>query len=192
MFASALPEVLMDYPPDNTIISTMVVSVYALGLAFGPLVIAPLSEFYGRLVLYHVTAILFVVFSIACAESSNLNMLIGFQFLQGCAGAAPITMGGGTVADMFLQTERGSRIAILAIGPLLTLLFGPVAGSFLAAARGWRWVFWLMAILVSSLAVFYLTTADFSGWSHRDFILLFPTGNLSLHFTRKESSKPTQ
>lgn len=189
MFASALPQVLMDYPTSNTVLPSLVVSIYSLGLAFGPLVIAPLSELYGRVALYHITAILFVIFSIACAVSSNLNMLIAFQFLQGCAGAAPITMGGGTVADMFSQTERGSRIAILAVGPLLTMLFGPVAGSFLAAAKGWQWVFWLMAILVSFFAVHYLTTTDFSGWSDRDTILLFPTGNLSFRCARKEGSK---
>lgn len=28
---------------------------------------------------------------------------------------------------------------------------GPVAGAYLAAAEGWRWTFWLIAIAVSGL-----------------------------------------
>lgn len=149
MLSSAVPEILMEFPTTDTVLASMSVSIYALGLAVGPLIIAPLSEAYGRTILYHATAILFIIFSIACAVSTNLNMLIAFEFFQGCAGSAPITMGGGSVADMYSQEERGARIAFLAVGPLIAQFVGPVGGSFLAAARGWRWVFWLVAILVS-------------------------------------------
>ena len=67
---------------------------------------------YGRRWLYNITNMLFTIFTIACAVSSNLNMLIGFRFLAGCAGSAVLTMGGGTIADMFKQEERGTAIAI--------------------------------------------------------------------------------
>ena len=37
-------------------------------------------------------------------------------------------------------------------GDVLTLSqIGPVAGAYLAAAEGWRWTFWLIAIAVSGL-----------------------------------------
>ncbi|KUL90270.1 hypothetical protein ZTR_02015 [Talaromyces verruculosus] len=155
MLASAVPEILTEFPTTNTVLASMSVSIYALGLAVGPLIIAPLSEAYGRTILYHATAILFIVFSIACAVSTNLNMLIAFEFFQGCCGSAPITMGGGSVADMYSQEERGARIAFLAVGPLIAQFVGPVGGSFLAAARGWRWVFWLVTILTAAIEVGY-------------------------------------
>ena len=112
MFAPGVPAVLVDFHSDNQLLSSFVVSVYILGYAFGPLLIAPLSELYGRRVVYNTTNILFIIFTIACAVSSNLNMLVGFRFLEGCAGSAVITMGGGTVADLFIQTERGAAISI--------------------------------------------------------------------------------
>ncbi|KAE8549501.1 hypothetical protein EYB25_008023 [Talaromyces marneffei] len=155
MLSSAIPEILTEFPTTNTVLASMSVSIYALGLAVGPLIIAPLSEAYGRLVLYHATAILFIIFSIACAVSTNLNMLIAFEFFQGCMGSAPITMGGGSVADMYSREERGARIAFLATGPLIAQFVGPVGGSFLAAARGWRWVFWLVTILTGVIEIGY-------------------------------------
>ena len=52
-----------------------------------------MSEMYGRLPLYHSCNVMFVVFNIACAVSTNLNMLIVFRFLAGTFGAAPLTLG---------------------------------------------------------------------------------------------------
>ena len=112
MFAPGVPQVLSDFKSDNALLGSFVVSVYILGYATGPLVIAPLSECYGRKWVYHTTNVLFVITTIACAVASNLNMLIGFRFLAGCAGSAVLTMGGGTVADLFIQEERGTAIAL--------------------------------------------------------------------------------
>ncbi len=37
------------------------------------------------------------------------------------------------------------------LGPII----GPVAGGFLAGAKGWRWVFWLLVIIASVLSVVF-------------------------------------
>ncbi|MCJ1415061.1 hypothetical protein MMC32_001391 [Xylographa parallela] len=153
MFAPGVPQVLSDFNSDDALLGSFVVSVYILGYATGPLIVAPLSECYGRKWVYHATNVLFVIFTVACAVASNLNMLIGFRFLAGCAGSAVLTMGGGTVADMFRQEERGSAIALFSAGPLLGPVVGPVAGGFLSQAKGWRWVFWVIAMFAGAIAI---------------------------------------
>lgn len=150
MFAPGVPGVLRDFhTSQQSVLSSFVVSVYVLGYAFGPMIIAPLSELYGRYPVYHATNILFVIFTVACAVASNLNMLIAFRFFQGSAGSAVLALGGGTIADLFVQSERGAAMAIWAMGPLLGPVIGPVAGGFLSQAKGWRWVFWVIAMGVS-------------------------------------------
>ena len=119
--------------------ATFVVSVYILGFAMGPLVIAPLSEMFGRVLIYNVCNALFTIFTIACALATNMNMLIGFRFLAGAVGVAPLTNGAGTIADMMAPEKRGGAMAIWAMGPLLGPVIGPVAGGFLAEDLGWRW-----------------------------------------------------
>ena len=148
MFAPGVPEVLRKFHSTNHTLGSFVVSVYVLGYAIGPLVVAPCSEIYGRLPVYHTANVTFIIFTIACAVSSNLNMLIGFRFLQGMAGSAPITIGGGTIGDMFIQEQRGGALAIWSMGPLVGPVVGPVAGGFLAKAESWRWVFWVIAMAV--------------------------------------------
>lgn len=150
MFAPGVPDVMREFHSTNIELGSFVVSVYVLGYAFGPLLIAPLSELYGRLYLYHACNVLFVIFTVACAVSSSLKMLIGFRFLAGCAGSAPLTLGGGTIADMIRQEKRGGAMSIWAMGSLIGPVIGPVAGGFLSQAKGWRWVFWILAIAVRS------------------------------------------
>lgn len=151
MFAPAVEDVLREFHQSSAILASLVVSVYVLGYCIGPLIVAPLSEMYGRVHVYNVSNCLFVIFTIACAVSSDLGMLIVFRLLAGAAGSTPISIGGSTFGDMFSVEERGSAIAIWSMGPLLGPVIGPVAGGFLAQAAGWRWLFWLIAIAVSQL-----------------------------------------
>lgn len=93
----------------------------------------------------------------ACAVSPNLNMLIGFRFLSGCVGAAPLTIGGGIIADVVPQEMRGKAVAVFVMGPLVGPTIGPFAGGYLAEVAGWRWIFWLIAILdgIVSITTFF-------------------------------------
>jgi len=147
MFAPGVPQLMREFDSTNVELASFVVSVYILGFAFGPLVLAPLSEIYGRLPIYHVCNIGFMAFTVACALATNLNMLIGFRFVEGLFGSAPLTNGGGTIADIFIQEQRGLAMALFATGPILGPVIGPVAGGFLAEAKGWRWVFWLLTMI---------------------------------------------
>jgi multidrug resistance protein len=146
MVAPGVPEILHDFNTTNETIGAMVVSIYILGYALGPLFIAPMSEVYGRLITYHVNNILFVVWTIACALAPNVGSLLAFRVLAGIAGSCPITIGGGSIADLFKQEQRGGAMALFALGPLMGPVIGPVAGGYLAQAKGWRWVFWVIAI----------------------------------------------
>jgi MFS family permease len=119
MFAPAVPQAMQEFRSTNVDLASSVVSVYILGYAFGPLFIAPMSELYGRLPVYHINAALFLVFNVACAKSTGLPMLIIFRFLAGVAGSCPITVGSGTIADCFRQEERGKVMSVWTFPVLL-------------------------------------------------------------------------
>lgn len=124
-------------------------SVYLIGFCAGPLLVAPLSELYGRLYISHVSNVLFLIFAVACALSTDLNMLIVFRLFLGLSGCTPLTVGGGTIADTIPQDKRGMALSIWALGPLMGPALGPIIGGFLSQAMGWRWVFWLLSMMVS-------------------------------------------
>ncbi|KAK3346579.1 bicyclomycin resistance protein [Lasiosphaeria hispida] len=159
IFAPGVAQLMKEFGSENLELASFVVSVYVLGFAAGPLLIAPLSEIYGRLYVYHVCNLGFIAFLVGCALAPSLNALIVFRFFSGVFGSCPLTNGGGTIADMIMPEQRASAMAAFSIGPLLGPIIGPVAGGFLAEAKGWRWVFWLLVIVAGFLAVVMLIFA---------------------------------
>lgn len=90
MIAPAVPQLKQQLHFDSGILGSFIVSIYLLGYVFGPLVVAPMAEMYGRLPIYHVCNCGFVIMSVACAVSTNVHMLIGFRFLAGTFASSPI------------------------------------------------------------------------------------------------------
>ncbi|KAF4816471.1 Efflux pump radE [Colletotrichum tropicale] len=156
MFAPGVPKLMAEFDNSSPMASTFVVSIYFLGFAFGPLVIAPLSEMHGRMYVYHAGNIAFTAFSIGAALSVNLDMLMAFRLLMGVSGSVPTTVGVGSVVDVMKPEKRGRAISLWAIGPLLGPALGPIAGGYLIEAAGWRWVYWLLAILGGAFGVLAL------------------------------------
>ena len=139
---------MTEFQSTNQVIGSFVVSVFVLGFAFGPTLLGPLSEIYGRWIIYLMCALLLMVFNIACAVSTGIGMLIGMRFLAGTFGGCPLAVGGGTISDLFETSERGFATGVYMMGSIIGPAVGPIIGGFLTQAKGWRWIFWLLVILV--------------------------------------------
>jgi MFS family permease len=95
------------------------ISLYVLGLGFGPLLVGPLSELYGRNIVYRVSYGLFFVFSWPVAFAPNAcefgprsslmphetisfsAVYFIFRFVTGFCGSAFLSVAGGSVSDLF-------------------------------------------------------------------------------------------
>ncbi|KAE8382504.1 MFS general substrate transporter [Aspergillus bertholletiae] len=142
-----------EYGITNPSVKSLVVSIYMLGLVCGPLIVAPMSELYGRLMPYHVSNLIFFGFTIGCAKSTSTGMFLAFRFLAGCAGSAPLTIGGGTIADVIPKEQRGVAMGMFSLGPTLGPSLGPIIGGFVAQYKGWRWTFWVLLILHGTVSL---------------------------------------
>ncbi|KAL8790924.1 MAG: hypothetical protein Q9213_000349 [Squamulea squamosa] len=147
MIAPGIDGVVADFNITSSTISTLAVTIFLLGLALGPMFFSSMGEVFGRLPVYHTANIIFIAFMIGNALCKNTAQFLIFRFISGCAGGMPLAMGGGTIADITLPAKRGLATALFSLGPLAGPVLGPVIGGFLAASKGWRWTFWLLAIL---------------------------------------------
>ncbi len=124
MYAPGAASLAKEFHITSSTVTTLTVSIYLCGFAIGPMFIAPLSELYGRLSIYHICNVIYIGFIIGCALSTNTAMFLVFRFLAGCASSGPLTVGGGTVADVVPPAQRGRAMSLFFLGPLL----GPVGG----------------------------------------------------------------
>ncbi|KAJ8104963.1 hypothetical protein ONZ43_g7612 [Nemania bipapillata] len=128
-------------------VALLSITLFVVGFGVGPLVFAPLSEVYGRKVIYVSTLLLAVAFVLPCALAKNLATLLVGRAIDGIAFSAPITIIGGTLADLWKAEERGIPMAAFSAAPFVGPAIGPLAGGYLSDALGWRWLYWLTLIL---------------------------------------------
>lgn len=109
MFAPGVPQLAQDFSVTSTELSSFAVSVFLAGYCFGPFLIAPLSEMYGRQYVYNVSNILYVIWTVCCAVAPEIGSLAVFRFLAGFAGNCPLTIGASSIADMLFRRKEAVR-----------------------------------------------------------------------------------
>ncbi|KAJ6033811.1 uncharacterized protein N7446_007897 [Penicillium canescens] len=132
-------------------VNALGVSLFVLGFAIGPCLWAPLSELYGRQILFTTTYALFTACVAGSAGSNSAATLLALRFLAGTFGASPLTNAGGVIADIFPPSQRGLGMAIFATAPFLGPVLGPMMAGFISINVGWRWVQGVMAICAGIL-----------------------------------------
>ncbi|KAJ5378024.1 Efflux pump vrtL [Penicillium cataractarum] len=159
MVAPALTTIAAQFNVTDQIISQLMLSIFVLAYAVGPLFLGPLSEIYGRTIVLQLANLFFLVFNIGCGVSQTKTQLIVCRFFAGLGGSAPLAVGGGVLSDCFRPEERGKSIAIYSLAPLLGPALGPIAGGFIAENTSWRWVFYSVSIadgLIQFMGLFFL------------------------------------
>ena len=163
--APGVPSIMHEFDVNN-VLGAFVVSIFVLGQITGPLLLAPLSESFGRLPVYHLSNCSFIIWNVACGLAPNTGALLIFRFFAGCAAAGPLAIGRSSVEDMFSKKKKDSGLrlvvptangllvhrerplVLLSIASMLGPCIGPILGGYLVEKKGWRWTFWLLAIAV--------------------------------------------
>ena len=94
--------------------ASLTITLFLLGYCAGPLLFAPLSEFYGRRWIFHITFIFYIAFNFLCAWAPNFGALLVGRFLAGTFVSAPLSNAPGVLADIWGPTERGNGMAAFA------------------------------------------------------------------------------
>ncbi|KAF2088224.1 MFS general substrate transporter [Saccharata proteae CBS 121410] len=156
MFTPGIPQIAEGLLTDEkTVIGATTGFVVMLGV--GPLILAPLSETFGRRKLYLICFSLFTLLQIPTALSPNIATLLALRTIAGFFGAVGIANGGGTISDMFPPQERAGVFGWYLLGPLLGPTLGPLFGGVTVQRLGWRWIFWILAIVcaVNTISAFF-------------------------------------
>lgn len=135
-------------------------SLYILGLAFGPVIAAPLSEAFGRRNVYTGAFAVSGLFTLGVGLSRNFGSVLVCRFFAGFFSGPVLAVGSGVVADVFPPIHRGKTMPIF-IG---TGFFGPVTavilGGFVVENKGWRWLQWVLLFAVAGACIYILPTQE--------------------------------
>ncbi|KAJ5510292.1 Major facilitator superfamily domain general substrate transporter [Penicillium expansum] len=126
---------------------------YMLGLGLGSVVMSPTAILYGKRPVYLLGATLFVISAIWCAASPNYPSLVVARIFQGFAVSPVECLPSATIAEIYFLHERAYRVGIYT----LLLLGGknliPLVSAAIIQGLSWRWVFWIVAMIVGMCLV---------------------------------------
>ncbi|KAI9154700.1 MFS transporter cpaT [Paramyrothecium foliicola] len=136
--------------------SILLVTVWELGEAAGPLLIGPLSEAFGRYPVINIANVLFIFATVVAAISPSVPVLIIARALTGVAVTVNV-LNPAIVGDMFRPDQRGSPMSLVQLAPLIGGASGPAISGAIAQTLGWRYVLWISAALATACELAFLT-----------------------------------
>ena len=82
--------------------------------------------------------------------SKNIVTLLVARAIDGIAFSAPMTLVGGTLADLWTTEQRGVPMAAFSCAPFAGPAIGPLVGGYLSTLD-WRWLYWIQLILCGTV-----------------------------------------
>lgn len=102
-----------------------------------------------------VNAVLFLVFSVACAYAQNLGQMIVLRAIQGFTGGVLIPLAFTIVITFLPKPKQPMGLALFALSATFAPAIGPTIGGYLTENYGWQWIFFVNivpgAVMISLL-----------------------------------------
>ncbi|MGB8841994.1 MAG: DHA2 family efflux MFS transporter permease subunit [Aliidongia sp.] len=126
----------------------------------GEIIVIPMTDFLSRVFSFRryilVNAVLFPLFSIACAFTHDLGSMIAMRGLQGFTGGILIPMAFTMVLTKLPKPQQPIGLALFALSVTFAPAIGPTIGGYLTENYGWPMIFFINAIpsaaMVTALA----------------------------------------
>ncbi|AKG73438.1 Bcr/CflA family efflux MFS transporter [Salinicoccus halodurans] len=148
MYLPSFPGIARDLGTSPSLVQVSLTACL-LGLAFGQVVIGPLSDAQGRKRPLLIATSLFVVSSLLCAVAPNIYVLIAARFLQGFTASAGVVLSRAVVRDVFSGRELSKFFSLLMVINAVAPMAAPIAGGaiLLLPFASWHTIFLFLAVL---------------------------------------------
>jgi multidrug resistance protein len=171
-YSSAAPDIVAAFG-SSTELGTVGLSMYLLGFAIGksprmlsftfpriltlfdagPMLLAPLSEYYGRNPVYIGSWFILVMFQIPLALAHNMPTVIVCRLIQGFGGSAPLTNTGGSISDVWERNESGNAMMVYGLSSTFSPPMALVITGYLVLNEGWRNLFWALMGITGGILI---------------------------------------
>ncbi|WP_369246172.1 multidrug effflux MFS transporter [Streptomyces sp. R41] len=152
MYLPSLPEVTESlHAPAATVQLTLTACL--AGMAFGQLVVGPMSDRWGRKRPLLTGLVVYIVATVLCALAPNVELLVAFRLAQGLAGAAGIVIARAVVRDLYDGVAMARFFSTLMLISGVAPIVAPLIGGQILRFTDWRGVFVVLTAVGIALTV---------------------------------------
>ncbi|TKA55056.1 hypothetical protein B0A53_02531 [Rhodotorula sp. CCFEE 5036] len=167
-FLPSIPQIVEDLDTTASIIN-ITVAIFILFIGIFPLFWAPYSGVYGRRPIYLLSLPIFALGCVGTALSHSLVALILTRIVQALGSSPVLSIGAGTISDIYPKQERGTAMGLFYLGVLVGPATAPAIAGLLTEyvkprGYGWRAMQWLLAGL--GISAFLLVLFTFPETAH--------------------------
>lgn len=120
-----------------------ILNSYLVMLSASIIVGGSLGDSLGRVKVFKWGIIIFIISSILCGLSPNVQSLIGFRLIQGIGGALMIPGSLSILSSLFADKDKGKAIGSWSASTIIFAMGGPIIGGALGDAGLWRFIFYI-------------------------------------------------
>lgn len=164
-YPPGIPGQMKSIPGYSNQVWLIALALYAVTTGVAPLILAPLSEVYGRKPVFLVSCLFFGLFKIAVATANNVETVLLGMFFSGIGTGVGNTMVGGIVVDLFYHAEqRDLPMATFVFISVVGTSIGEVVAAYVADSHSlpgggvyaWRWIHWFQLIWTGLEAIYFI------------------------------------
>lgn len=146
-YTPGYPEVMKQFNVCATV-ALLGLSLYAVGLAFGPVLATPISETKGRRVVYLVTHPLAAIFTLGAGFWNNIESLLVTRFFAAFFWISCVGSRRGYESEYLASNQPCSCYECLSFRTIPGASYWPGSWGFPAQYKGWRWTQWTILFIM--------------------------------------------
>ncbi|EQB56530.1 hypothetical protein CGLO_03454 [Colletotrichum gloeosporioides Cg-14] len=133
------------------------ITLFVLGFGFAPMILALISEIYGRYWVFVGSGAVFFCGTLGCAITASFPGMLVSRLIVGNGASVFATLTGGVVGDVFDKENRNTPMALYSLSIMIGTGLGPMMSGIIVDHLHWRWIFYVQMITVGSttLALFF-------------------------------------
>ncbi|WP_163100389.1 MFS transporter [Peribacillus alkalitolerans] len=125
----------------------LLISGYAMGVAFGAPILTALTNKMSRKTLLMLLMVIFIIGNSVAAMSTSFGLLLVARIITAFSHGVFFSIGSTIAADLVPEDKRASAIAFMFTGLTVATVTGVPLGTFIGQTFGWRATFGGVALL---------------------------------------------
>lgn len=140
IYLPALPRMARYFNDATGLINYTLISFFAF-FGFSTLIWGPISDKFGRKPVLQIGLLTYIIASVLCIFSPNVQAIIIFRIIQAIGSGAVIAVAGAIVKDSFEGRRREAVMALVQSMAMIAPLVAPSIGAFVLKLTSWKGIF---------------------------------------------------